>query len=102
MQNARLFRELADKSRQLEVASQHKSEFLANMFHELRTPLNASIGFSEQSGKIHRRRGDDGDRVRAVHVLRRRCRLEFELETLATGVQRRESSAGSARRGRPW
>ena len=47
IQNARLFRELADKGRQLEVASQHKSEFLANMSHELRTPLNAIIGFSE-------------------------------------------------------
>jgi len=47
IQNARLFRELADKSHQLEVASQHKSEFLANMSHELRTPLNAVIGFSE-------------------------------------------------------
>jgi signal transduction histidine kinase len=47
IQNARLFRELADKSRQLELASQHKSEFLANMSHELRTPLNAIIGFSE-------------------------------------------------------
>jgi GAF domain-containing protein len=47
IQNARLFREIADKSRQLEVASRHKSEFLANMSHELRTPLNAIIGFSE-------------------------------------------------------
>ena len=47
LQNARLFREIADKSRQLEVASRHKSEFLANMSHELRTPLNAIIGFSE-------------------------------------------------------
>ncbi len=47
IQNARLFREIADKSRQLEVASQHKSEFLANMSHELRTPLNAILGFSE-------------------------------------------------------
>src|SRR5262249_27151424 len=47
IQNASLFRELAEKSRQLEVASQHKSEFLANMSHELRTPLNAIIGFSE-------------------------------------------------------
>ena len=40
IQNACLFRELADKSRQLEVASQHKSEFLANMSHELRTPIH--------------------------------------------------------------
>jgi len=47
IQNTRLFREIADKSRQLEVASRHKSEFLANMSHELRTPLNAIIGFSE-------------------------------------------------------
>jgi GAF domain-containing protein len=47
IQNARLFRELADKSRQLEAASRHKSEFLANMSHELRTPLNAILGFSE-------------------------------------------------------
>jgi len=47
IQNARLFQEIADKSRQLEAASRHKSEFLANMSHELRTPLNAVIGFSE-------------------------------------------------------
>ena len=47
LQNARLFREIEKKSRELEVASQHKSEFLANMSHELRTPLNAIIGFSE-------------------------------------------------------
>jgi signal transduction histidine kinase len=47
IQNARLFLEIEDKSRQLEAASRHKSEFLANMSHELRTPLNAVIGFSE-------------------------------------------------------
>jgi two-component system, NtrC family, sensor kinase len=47
IQNARLFLEIEDKSRQLAIASQHKSEFLANMSHELRTPLNAIIGFSE-------------------------------------------------------
>jgi GAF domain-containing protein/anti-sigma regulatory factor (Ser/Thr protein kinase) len=47
IQNARLFAEIADKSRQLEAASRHKSEFLANMSHELRTPLNAVLGFSE-------------------------------------------------------
>jgi signal transduction histidine kinase len=47
IQNARLFNEIQDKSRQLELANKHKSEFLANMSHELRTPLNAIIGFSE-------------------------------------------------------
>src|SRR6185436_12528743 len=46
-ENVRLLRELEEKSRQLEAASQHKSEFLANMSHELRTPLNAIIGFSD-------------------------------------------------------
>ncbi len=47
IQNARLFRELEDKSQQLELASQHKSQFLANMSHELRTPLNAILGYTE-------------------------------------------------------
>jgi signal transduction histidine kinase len=45
--NARLFREIEDKGRQLEMASQHKSQFLANMSHELRTPLNAILGYTE-------------------------------------------------------
>jgi signal transduction histidine kinase/CheY-like chemotaxis protein len=47
IQNARLFREIEEKGRQLEVAGRYKSEFLASMSHELRTPLNAIIGYSE-------------------------------------------------------
>jgi GAF domain-containing protein len=47
IQNARLFREIEDKGRELEVASKHKSQFLANMSHELRTPLNAILGYTE-------------------------------------------------------
>src|SRR6267154_2547882 len=47
IQNANLFMEVEEKSRQLEMASQHKSQFLANMSHELRTPLNAIIGLTE-------------------------------------------------------
>ncbi len=47
VENVRLFNEIQEKSRQLEIANKHKSDFLANMSHELRTPLNAIIGFSE-------------------------------------------------------
>jgi signal transduction histidine kinase len=47
IQNAHLFTEIDEKSRQLEIASQHRSQFLANMSHELRTPLNAILGYTE-------------------------------------------------------
>jgi signal transduction histidine kinase len=45
--NARLFQEIEEKGRELEIANKHKSEFLANMSHELRTPLNAILGYTE-------------------------------------------------------
>src|SRR6185503_14537913 len=47
IENVRLFTEIQEKSRQLEVAGQHKSQFLANMSHELRAPLNAILGYTE-------------------------------------------------------
>ena len=47
IQNARLFSEIEEKSRQLADGSQNKSQFLASMSHELRTPLNAIIGLTD-------------------------------------------------------
>jgi len=64
IQNARLFRELEEKSRELEVASKHKSQFLANMSHELRTPLNAILGYTELIlDKVY---GDTPQKMRGV------------------------------------
>ena len=47
LENARLFEEIAQKSRELEIASQHKPQLVANMSHELRTPLAAILGYAE-------------------------------------------------------
>jgi signal transduction histidine kinase/CHASE3 domain sensor protein len=64
IENAKLFEEIEEKSRQLEIASRHKSEFLANMSHELRTPLNAVLGYAEliQDGIY----GDVPDKIQDV------------------------------------
>jgi len=47
LENAHLFEQIAQKGRELEIASQHKSQFVANMSHELRTPLAAVLGYAE-------------------------------------------------------
>jgi signal transduction histidine kinase len=62
IEHARLFHEVAQKNKELQLASKHKSEFLANMSHELRTPMNAILGFTDlMLDGIY---GDIGERVR--------------------------------------
>src|SRR5262249_20579830 len=47
IENTRLFDEIQDKNRQLQLASEHKSQFVSSVSHELRTPLNAIIGLTD-------------------------------------------------------
>jgi signal transduction histidine kinase len=47
IENVRLFDEIQDKNRQLQIVSENKSQFVSSMSHELRTPLNAIIGLTE-------------------------------------------------------
>jgi GAF domain-containing protein/CheY-like chemotaxis protein len=70
IQNARLFGEIEEKGRQLQLASQHKSQFLASMSHELRTPLNAIIGLSEMMTEHAPRFGTEKAREPLSRVLK--------------------------------
>jgi signal transduction histidine kinase len=63
--NARLFREIQEKGRLLELASQYKSQFLASMSHELRTPMNAVLGYTRML--LMNVYGELPERVRDVH-----------------------------------
>jgi GAF domain-containing protein len=59
IENVRLFNEIQDKSRQLQLASENKSQFVSSMSHELRTPLNAIIGLTEMMVKNATRFGTE-------------------------------------------
>jgi signal transduction histidine kinase len=59
IENVRLFDEIQDKSRQLQLASENKSAFVSSMSHELRTPLNAIIGLTEMMVKNAARFGTE-------------------------------------------
>jgi signal transduction histidine kinase len=59
IENVRLFDEIQDKSRQLQMASENKSQFVSSMSHELRTPLNAIIGLTEMMVKNSARFGTE-------------------------------------------
>jgi GAF domain-containing protein len=59
IENVRLFDEIQDKSRQLQLASENKSAFVSAMSHELRTPLNAIIGLTEMMVKNAARFGTE-------------------------------------------
>jgi GAF domain-containing protein len=59
IENVRLFNEIQDKSRQLQLASENKSQFVSSVSHELRTPLNAIIGLTEMMVKNAARFGTE-------------------------------------------
>ena len=82
IENVRLFDEIQDKNRQLQMASQHKSQFVANMSHELRTPLNAIIGLTEMMFTNAARFGTE----KAIEPLRRVHRAATHLLGLINQV----------------
>jgi signal transduction histidine kinase len=77
IENVRLFQEIQDKNRQLEVANERlkeldrlKSDFVSNVSHELRTPLTAIKGavdliLREVPGPLNEKQSHYLDRVRS-------------------------------------
>jgi signal transduction histidine kinase len=59
IENVRMFDEIQEKNRQLQMASEHKSQFVSSVSHELRTPLNAIIGLTEMMVKNAARFGTE-------------------------------------------
>jgi signal transduction histidine kinase len=59
IENVRLFDEIQEKNRQLQLASENKSQFVSSMSYELRTPLNAIIGLTEMMVKNAARFGTE-------------------------------------------
>jgi GAF domain-containing protein len=59
VENVRLFDEIQEKNRQLQLASEHKSQFVSSVSHELRTPLNAIIGLTDMLVKNAARFGTE-------------------------------------------
>jgi signal transduction histidine kinase len=97
LRNVRLFEEIQDKNRQLELASQNKSQFLSSMSHELRTPLNAIIGLTEMMVANAPRFGTD----KALEPLRRVNAAGTHLLSLINEVLDLSRTRGCSIRCRP-
>jgi len=52
IENVRLFDEIRDKSRQLQLASEHKSQFVSSMSHELRTVGRHNLSRPQELGLL--------------------------------------------------